>query len=254
MLKSVKTTSRTKSLLRKMLMFIALPTAIIFCITAVIVLSNIKQSVTQLTTNHLTAESQSASHQINNYFSKYSEITNQMVANDLIQQYLLKPIADKSINTQNFKSVKQTVDNIYNTDPDNLSAVWIGDCASNTLISQNKDEPMSMVLSERPWYQPAVAKKSMVVIEPYTDALTGKTVMSMVAPIYKTETTDLIGFAGIDITIDQLDETMKNQKIGKTGFCILASADGQLIYHPDTALKGKSVSESNMSKNIVSAI
>jgi methyl-accepting chemotaxis protein len=93
-----------------------------------------------------------------------------------------------------------------------------------------------------------------VVIEPYTDAITGSMVMSMVAPIYKTGTSDLIGFVGIDITIDQLYETMESKKIGETGFCILATADGQLIYHPDSSLKAKRVTESNMSKNVISAI
>lgn len=93
-----------------------------------------------------------------------------------------------------------------------------------------------------------------MVIEPYTDAITGSMVMSMVAPIYKTGTSDLIGFVGIDITIDQLYETMESKKIGETGFCILATADGQLIYHPDSSLKAKRVTESNMSKNVISAI
>jgi methyl-accepting chemotaxis protein len=255
MFKKVRTTQRRKSLLMKMLLFIGLPAVIIFCITAVIVLNDVKQSVTKITTSELTAESQSVANQINNYFSKYSEITNQMVANELVQDYLQKTDANKTLATsQDYKNVKQTVDNIHNTDPDNLSSVWIADCMTNKMESSQTDEAYQTILAERPWYQPAVKQKGMVLIEPYEDAVTGKMVMSMVTPIYKTGTSDLIGFAGIDITIDQLYNTVKDKKIGQTGFCILASADGQLIYHPDPALKGKSVAESKMSKNIITAI
>jgi methyl-accepting chemotaxis protein len=147
-----------KSLLAKMLLLIGLPVAIIFSITTVIVLKDVKQSVTQLTTNHLTAESQSVANQINNYFSKYSEIIRQMESNELIRQYLQKPLAEKT-SIQGYKDVKQTTDNIYNTDPDNISSAWIADCESNTMVSNEKDALYQITLSERPWYKLAVEKK-----------------------------------------------------------------------------------------------
>jgi methyl-accepting chemotaxis protein len=253
--KKGNTISRKKSLLAKMLFFIGLPVVIIFCLTAVIVLNNVKQSVTQLTTSQLTADSQSVSNQINNYFSKYSEILTQMKANELIKQYLEEPVEVKTQYTfQGYKGIKQTIDSIYSTDSGNLCSVWVADCASNTMASNVKYSLYQVTLSDMPWYQSAIDKKDIVVVEPYEDAVTGTTVMSMVSPVYKSGTSDPIGFVGIDITTNQLYETVKNQKIGQTGFCILATANGQIIYHPDAALKGKNVSESNMSKNIISAI
>jgi len=242
-----------KSLLSKMLLFIGVPVAIILCLTAVIVLSNVNQSVTQLTTSQLTAQSQAASYQINNYFSKYSEVAKQMQSNDSFQQYFQKS-ATEQIVAQNYSSILQTVGNIYKTDPDNYSTVWVTDCETNMMVINNKTAPINFISSERPWYQTVVAKKGVTIIEPYKDSVTGNMVMSMIAPIYKTETDELLGFAGIDITIDQLYKTVQGYKLGKTGFYILSTAAGQLIYYPDTALKGKNVSESNMSKNIISAI
>ncbi len=242
-----------KSLLSKMLLFIAVPVVIIFCITALVVLGNVKQSVTQLTTNTLTSDSQAASYQISEYFSKYTELTKQMVTNDSFQQYFQKSAADKA-SKQNYASVKQTVDNIYKTDPDNLALVWIADCETNMMVRHDKPEPFGLNLSSRPWYQPVVNKKDMVIIEPYKDSVTGDLIMSMIAPVYKTGTSDLIGFVGIDITIDRLYSMVQNYKLGKTGFYMLTSGEGQLIYHPNTELKGKNVSESKMSDNIIKAI
>jgi len=252
-IRGVFSMKRKKSLLSKMLLFIGVPVAVIFCITALIVFTTVKQSVTQLTTSQVTAESQAASYQISEYFSKFTEVTKQMVTNDLFQQYFQMSAADKAAK-QNYGSVSQTVDNIYKTDPDNYSSVWVVDCATKTLILNGKSAPSSFNPTERPWYQSVVAKKDVTIIEPYKDAITGGMVMSMIAPIYKTGTSDLIGFAGIDISIDRLYKTVQDYKLGKTGFYILSSAGGQLIYHPNTELKGKNVSESNMSKNIITAI
>ncbi len=242
-----------KSLLSKMLLFIAVPVVVIFCITAVIVLSAVKQSVSQLTTNELTSESRAASYQIGEYFSKYTEVTKQMVANDLFQQYLQQSSADKTAK-QNYAGVKQTVDNIYKADPDNLASVWIADCATNTVITAESSATLNLKLSERPWYQHVIEKKDVVFVEPYNNVVTGDLIMSMIAPIYKTGTSELIGFAGINITIDRLCTMVQDYKLGKTGFYILTTGNGQLIYHPTAGLKGKNVSESKMSDNIIKAI
>jgi methyl-accepting chemotaxis protein len=64
----------------------------------------------------------------------------------------------------------------------------------------------------------------------------------------------LLGVTGIDFSLDQLYEMMNSYKLGKSGFYMLTSTDGQLIYHPDKALKQKNISESNMSKVIIDAM
>lgn len=244
---------KKKSLLSKLLLSVGIPVALIFCITALIVLNNVSQSVSRLATNQLAAESQAAANQINNYFLKYNETVNQMAANNTFRDYFLKSEGEKS-QQEGYASAKNAVDNIYKTDADNFSSVWIADSVSNLMVVNSGDAPTHFVSSERPWYQTVVDKKGITLLEPYQDAITGSMVMSIIAPIYKSDTTDLLGFVGVDITIDQLYKTMQNYKLGKTGFFMLTSSNGQLIFHPDTSLKDKNVSESNMSKNIVSAI
>jgi methyl-accepting chemotaxis protein len=242
-----------KSLLSKMLLFIGVPTAILFTLTGFVVFNSVQQSVTKITSETLTAESQSAAHQINNYFQKYSEVSSQMVANDSFQRFFELSAADKML-PQNYASALQTINNIYKTDSENFSSVWISDTKSNISISNAKSAPYSFNSSERPWYKTAASKKSVTIIEPYKDSITGKMVMSMIAPIYKTGSNDLAGFAGIDISIDQLYKTMQSYKLGQNGFYILTTAGGQLVYHPNTDLKEKNISQSNMSQNIISAI
>ena len=244
-----------KGLMTKILLFIGLPVTIIYIVAVFLIMQTVGNFVSGLTSEELTAKSQSASYAINNYFSKYETIVEQMAANDQLQQYFAQPIEAKKANTKSgYGGIKDTIQNIYKTDPDNLSSVWFGDCTANQMISKNKDQPYDKKLSERPWYQPAVEKKGTVLVEPYQDSVTKKIVMTIVCPIYKTGTEQLYGFAGIDITLDQLYSTMKSYKLGQSGFYILTSAGGQLIYHPDEALKNTSVAKSKMSDNVIQAI
>lgn len=244
-----------KKLVSRILFFIGLPILLIFILMSASIMKPVKETVSHLTISELTSKSQSASYQINNYFSKYTGIVDQLVANDLLQQYFAKTAEEKANGTvAGYGGIKSTIENIYKTDPENLSSIWVGDCAANIMISKNKTEPYSRILSERPWYQPAVDKKGIVFIEPYTDSVTGKMVMSVVSPIYRTGSSDLVGFAGVDITLDRLYESIQNYKLGDEGFYMLTSAQGQLIYFPDESMKNKSVEESQMSQNIINAL
>lgn len=236
-----------------MLLFIGVPVAILFSLTGLVVFNSVQQSVTKITSGTLTSDSQLAANQINNYFQKYTEVTNQMTANEAFRKYFELSSADKAL-PQNYAIVLQNLNNIFKTDPDNFSSVWMSDVKSNQMFASGKTDPSSVIPSTRPWYKAATSTKSVTIVEPYKDTITGKMVMSMIIPIYKTGSDDLAGFVGVDITIDQLYKTMQTYKLGQNGFYILTTAGGQLVYHPNADLKEKNISQSNMSENIVSAI
>nr|WP_319487279.1 methyl-accepting chemotaxis protein [uncultured Caproiciproducens sp.] len=245
-----------KGLLSKMLLLIGVPVAIIFCITALIVLNNVKQSVSQLTTSQLTAESQAASYQIGDYFSKYTEIATQMAANSQFEKTFIKAVPGTSLTaTEGFTDVKRTLDNIKQTDPDNIVVSWIADVDSSQLTqSDGYSSDKDWNILERPWYKELLQKQTVFITEPYQDTATKALIVSVVAPVYQSSTKTLLGVTAIDFNLDHLYSMVQNYKLGKTGFYMLSTDAGQLIYHPDKNLKDKNVSESGMSKNIVSAI
>jgi methyl-accepting chemotaxis protein len=247
---------RKKSLLSKMLLFIGVPVAVIFCITALIVFTTVKQSVTQLTTSQLTAESQAASYQISEYFSKYTEVAKQMAANAQFEKTFLKTTAGtKIISSEGFADVKRSLDNIQKTDPENIVVSWIADVDSSQLTqSDGYTSSSDWVITDRPWYKELLKKQTVIITEPYQDTATKAWIVSVVAPVYQAGTKTLLGVTAIDFDIKNLSSMVKGYKLGKTGFYMLATGDGKFIYHPDQANNDKNVSESNMSKNIITAI
>lgn len=61
-------------------------------------------------------------------------------------------------------------------------------------------------------------------------------------------------FAGVDISLDRMAEVMSNYKIGKDGYLMLVSADGQIIYHPQADIIGQSINDINVSQGLKDAV
>lgn len=64
---------------------------------------------------------------------------------------------------------------------------------------------------------------------PYTDAITGKLIVSFFHPLWSADRKDVAGTAGADITLDQLAQTVENVRVAQSGFGFLAMSDGNVV-------------------------
>ncbi|MER9657428.1 SpoIIE family protein phosphatase [Mesorhizobium sp. M0152] len=64
---------------------------------------------------------------------------------------------------------------------------------------------------------------------PYTDAITGKLIVSFFHPLWTRDRTGIAGTAGADITLDQLAEVVERVKIAETGFGFLTMSTGNVV-------------------------
>ncbi len=64
---------------------------------------------------------------------------------------------------------------------------------------------------------------------PYTDAITGKLIVSFFHPLRTLDGTGIAGAVGADITLDQLAEIVENVKIAETGFGFLSMSNGNVV-------------------------
>ncbi len=245
-----------KSLLYKMLLFIGLPVACIFCIAALIVLNNVKSSVSGLTAGQFAAESKSASSQISEYFTKYSEAATQMSTNTQFQKFFQATRNGMIINaTPGFADVKQSLVNVQKSDPDDIITTWVADIDSSQLAqSDGFVSDSTYQVTSRDWYEEVKQKKATVVTEPYQDTATKKEIVSVVAPVYDPVGGRLLGVTGIDFSIDHLCSMVNGYKLGKTGFFILTTRSGKLICYPDQKYLNQDISKAGMSNNIVNAM
>lgn len=246
----------TKSLMVKILRLIGIPVAIAFCLTAVILLWTVQQSVSTITTSELTARSQAVSNQIEAYLVKYLEITKQMATNPNVEQLMLETQKGMPFpSSPTWPIVKQMLENVYNTDTDNILVSWLADFDSSQFYQTDgylSDDTYD--ITTRGWYKDVLIKKKAFITEPYIDTVSEKTIVSIVSPLYKSGTTDMIGATCIDISIDQIRQMMVDNKIGQTGFYVLATDKGSVFYHPNEAYILGPVADTAMSSNIIKAL
>jgi len=247
---------KSNSLLKKILISIGIPVAITYCIAAIITLSIVSQTVSRLTTSELEAKSQAASYEVEGYFTKYMEVANQMATNPQFEELFLNTAPGTVITAApGFPQVKKALDNVKMTDPDNIVVSWIADVDSSQFTqSDGYVSGSDYNILERAWYQDLVEKQRAFITEPYEDTVTKNVIISVVAPVYRSGTKELIGATCIDVSIEAINAMLDEKKFGKTGFFILATEQGQIFYHPNEAYKNLNVSETDMSENIIDAI
>ncbi len=64
---------------------------------------------------------------------------------------------------------------------------------------------------------------------PYTDAITGKLIVSFFHPLWTADRRGVAGTAGADITLNQLAEVVEHVKVADTGFGFLAMSNGNVV-------------------------
>lgn len=205
--------------------------------------------------NDLQLQSQAASYQLETFFKKYTTIVEQMAINPDIREIMDTTkkgddIRSFSIYNNVFSELKQT----QATDSTNILAAWIGDIDASILAqSDGFVSDSSFDITQRLWYTAATSKKT-ILTEAYTDASTGKLILSAAAPVYDNNTSTVIGICGLDISLDNINELFSSYTIGNSGFVILLSEDSTILYPPDKNNQLKTLSQINASDNILSTI
>lgn len=85
------------------------------------------------------------------------------------------------------------------------------------------------------WQQWALSPASRPVADditqtaPYTDAITGKQIVSFFHPLWTADRHGVAGAAGTDITLSQLAEIVENVKVAESGFGFLTMSNGNVV-------------------------
>lgn len=204
--------------------------------------------------NDLELQSKAASYQMETFFGKYETIVEQMALAPDIRTILEDTKAGDSIlQSPLYQTVFQELKNSADSDSKNIQAAWIGDIDSNVLTqSDGYTSDDTFEITQRSWYQ-AVDTKQTVLTDAYTDASTGKLVLSAAAPVYGSDGS-VVGVAGVDIALDHINELFSAYKIGEQGFVMLLTDDGTIIYHPDSSVQLKKLSDVGVSDQVVQTI
>ena len=69
----------------------------------------------------------------------------------------------------------------------------------------------------------------IVMLSPYLDGVTSKTIVSFFQPLLTPDRKDVDGVVGVDLTLDQLSQIVETVHIADTGFAFLAQSNGNVL-------------------------
>jgi diguanylate cyclase (GGDEF)-like protein len=112
---------------------------------------------------------------------------------------------------------------------DKASFYWRDE--SSQLINSIIDKDDDYEARERPWYQKAVADKSLIWTEPYIFFTSKKPGITVATPIYENDS-QLLGVIGIDISLTMLSDFFKELKVYGSVSAFMVSSVGNFVAAP----------------------
>lgn len=242
------------SILQKMILGIALPAAAVFTLSGVLISFTVKKTVSEMAAETLSADSSAISGQVSEFFTRFMSGISQSASNFQLESFIKSLKANERMNhSPNYSLIKISLDKMAAVDTKNIRAAWIADFKTSQVTSSDfSNSPENWDITAQPWYQVKTTKAAMVT-EPYIDTTSKQPVVTVAAPIFDSGTHEVIGAVGYDILLSQLTASLSQYKIGEHGSLILCTDAGQIVYHPDSSLILKNVSETDWTEGLKDA-
>lgn len=227
---------------------------LVFLVVAVVAICMVGWSIITSKEKELTLESHAAANQLAGFLEQYTRSVENLSVNPEIKQVLAetKP-GDNILEAEKTDAVRNNLAGLANLDPTNIMAIWIADLdASIFMQSDGSTSEEGWDITTREWYK-CIEMKKTILTEPYADSVTGTMVLSAVSPIYD-ETGAALGVVGMDISMDHMTDVMSSYKIGRGGYILLLSQSGTFLYHPQSDIIQKNITEIKISQNVVDAV
>ncbi|VVN82839.1 methyl-accepting chemotaxis protein [Pseudomonas fluorescens] len=120
-------------------------------------------------------------------------------------------------------------------------ASYLGDATGSFTIRPDATMPAGFDPRVRPWYKGAESSSTATLTEPYIDAATGQTIISIATASKKAGQN--VGVVGGDLSLQTLIDTLGARNFDGMGYAFLVSSDGKILVHPDKTLVMKPLSE-----------
>lgn len=186
-------------------------------ITSIVLSINSKKAVTEQASNLVKQVSKEKLSFIDNYIQSLEKELNIISTNH-------------NIKNENSEYGMKDIQSIAGMGEDILAA-YVAFSDKKLFIAPTK-VPEGFDATSRDWYKAAMSNKGkMTVSEPYIDEISKKLVITISKQFTTNSGKDAVG--GIDLALDDLEVYLKQEKIGKSGYTVVARKDGSILLHPD---------------------
>lgn len=240
------------SIKKKMLVRTITPTVAGLVIAAVLITIIAGRQIQYLQNQNIKDSSLNAAYQISEYFTRYMEVSRQLGANQELADLFEEVGPGEQIDqAKQYASVMATMTNMHNTDTENILVCWAADVDSSQCI---EDSGYVSAIGEwditaRSWYGQVLAEGASIVTEPYENSSTGEMVASIVTPVFDASG-NMTGVAALDLSLGAVIDMMEEQTLGDTGFLLLMTEAGTIMFADDESLLQASLQDIDITEAV----
>lgn len=229
-----KAGARTSSMANTLALVLLVIIVVVFAVLGTFMFTSTRNILVQQQESMLQTKTQAIVSEFDALFKEKGSLVKQMSTNKLFRQYIetTKSAAEAATSTYAAET-RDTLAKIVEAEP-SFNDAWIGGMDGKGFWLQN-DGAVSAPdfdIQARPYYQPVKDADGLYFSDPYIDISAGKVLMGIFYPI-KDDNNNMIGFAAADILFSNIPSIMESYSLGSTGYSILLSKSGDILYHPD---------------------
>lgn len=229
-----KTGARTSSMANTLALVLLIIIVVVFAVLGTFMFTSTRNILVQQQESMLQTKTQAIVSEFDALFKEKGSLVKQMSTNKLFRQYIetTKSAAEAATSTY-AAATRDTLAKIVEAEP-SFNDAWIGGMDGKGFWIQNDGvvSAPDFDIQARPYYQPVKDADGLYFSDPYIDISAGKVLMGIFYPI-KDDNNNMIGFAAADILFSNIPSIMESYSLGSTGYSILLSKSGDILYHPD---------------------
>lgn len=232
----------------KIIAGVMVPLIVVLILVGVFLSEKVTLIVEELKTTDIASQTQAAAKQTELYMETFMSTSKMMCSLDTVESIFAEVEAqDASFDirqAEHFTPAMAELKEIYNNFDKGLQGSWLVFFKNSTLIlSDGFVSDDSWVATEQSWYPSLLNSNGKTILTSvYIGDSTGKPTVSIMSGVYNNNG-EMIGAAGLDISLDELEEQLSQITIGKEGYVAVYDSSQNIAYHPDSELLLKNMSE-----------
>lgn len=228
------TGTRTSSMANTLSIVLLAIIVVVFAVLGTFMFTSTRNILVKQQESMLQTKTQAIVSEFDALFKEKGALVKQMSTNKLFRQYIetTKSAAEAATSAYAIET-RDTLAAIVKEEP-SFHDAWIAGLEGKGFWMQNDGvvSAPDFDIQARPYYQALKDGDGLYYSDPYIDIAAGQVLMGIFYPI-KDENDNMIGFAAADIAFEDIPNIMKSYSLGNTGYSILLSKSGEILYHPD---------------------
>lgn len=226
--------ARTSSMANTLSIVLLVIIVVVFSVLGTFMFASTRNILVKQQESMLQTKTQAIVSEFDALFKEKGALVKQMSTNTLFKQYIETTASAADAASSTYAAEAQaTLAEIVKAEP-SFADAWVAGLDGKGFWIQNDGvvSAPDFDIQSRPYYKPVTGADGLYFSDPYIDVAAGDVLMGIFYPI-KDANNNMIGFAAADIAFKDIPAIMESYSLGSTGYSMLLSKSGEILYHPD---------------------